>query len=79
MLNLVMNTMIGLIAATTLASLLHSVLAFMPAFHRLRAEVNHAGAMQETRVTLRDTSPLGHGALNSGVTPPALAGYGAAA
>jgi len=74
MLNLVMNTMIGLIAATTLASLLHSMLAFMPAFQRLHAEVNNAETTQETRVTFRDTSPL-----SSGVTRPALAGYGAAA
>lgn len=54
MLTLVMNTMTGLIAATVLASLLHSARSFWPTYSRLRAEVSQAECQQGLRVTFRE-------------------------
>jgi len=91
MLTLVIDAMIGLIAATVLASLLHSARAFGPAYRRLQAEVAHAEAQQGLRVTFRDIGePLPRpAACRPGIAaepakpqrimPPALTGWSAVA
>jgi hypothetical protein len=92
MLTLVMNVMTGLIAAMTLASLLHSALAFGHAFRRLHAQVERTQADESIRVTFRDIGeplprPAAHRPMVGAeaavhptwLTPQALSDCGAAA